>query len=208
MKIYCANVSVLWKRRLIVLYKEIFRKSIHLCSAFVPLLANFYRKTTIGLLALAAVLYTVCQFLSLRGIKVPLVSDITDIAARERDRGKFVLGPLTLVLGIMASLLLWNAQAAAAGILALAFGDGLASLAGKLAGNLHIPRSGGKTCAGSLMCLTAIFVSSFCVLGNAKAALVLALCGMFVEVLPLKDFDNLLIPVLLGGLAQFMQSAA
>lgn len=202
MKIYCAHVGVLWKRRLIFLYKEIFRKSIHLCSAFVPLLLNYFYKTTIALLILAAALYSASQFLSLRGTRVPLISDITDIAARDRDRGKFVLGPLTLVLGIVASALLWSPKAATAGILALAFGDGLASLAGKVFGNLRVPYTGGKTCAGSLMCLTAIFVSSFFVLGNAWAALVLALCGMFLEVLPLKDFDNLLIPVLLGGLAQ------
>lgn len=193
---------MLWKRRLLVLYKEIFRKSIHLCSAFVPLLASRFYKTSIALLFAAAVLYSITQLLSLRGVRVPLVADITDIAARERDRGKFVLGPLTLALGIAAALLLWRPKAACSGILALAFGDGLASLAGKIMGNLRVPYTGGKTCAGSLMCLISIFISSFCVLGNAKAALVLALCGMFVEVLPLKDFDNLLIPILLGALAQ------
>lgn len=202
MKIYCPYVGVLWKRRLIVLYKEIFRKSIHLCSALVPVALALFYKATIALLLLAALVYTFSQIMSLRGKKIPLISDITDIAARERDRGKFVLGPLTLVLGIAACALLWKSQAAAAGILALAFGDGLASLAGKIFGNLHVPLTGGKTCAGSLMCLVAIFVSSFFVLGRADAALALALCGMFIEVLPLKDFDNLLIPVLLGGLAQ------
>ena len=139
----------------------------------------------------------------MRGVRVPLVSDITDMAARERDRGKFVLGPLTLVLGIFLCALLLEPRAAAAGIMALAFGDGLASLAGKFLGNLHIPYTGGKTCAGSLMCLTAIFVSSFCVLGSARTALATALCGMFLEALPLKDFDNLLIPITLGAIAQF-----
>ena len=88
--------------------------------------------------------------------------------------------------------------------MALAFGDGLASLAGKFLGNLHIPYTGGKTCAGSLMCFVAIFVSSFAVLQRADAALVIALCGMLIEVLPLKDFDNILIPLLLGKLAQYL----
>ena len=161
MKIYCPYVGVLWKRRLIVLYKEIFRKAIHLCSAFVPLLLKLNFKATTALLTAAALLYSLTQFLSLRGIRAPIISDITDMAARERDRGKFVLGPLTLVLGILAAALLWRQEAAAAGIFALAFGDGLASLAGKIFGNLHIPRTGGKTCAGSLACLTAIFISSF-----------------------------------------------
>lgn len=204
MKIYCPYVGILWKRRLIVLYKEIFRKSIHLCSCFVPLLLKFAYKTTIGLLIFAAVFYTLTQALSLHGKKVPLVSDITDMAARERDRGKFVLGPLTLVLGILFCALLCPQKAAAVGILALAFGDGLASLAGKFLGNLHIPHTGGKTCAGSLMCFVAIFVSSFCVLQRTDAALAIAFCGMFIEVLPLKDFDNILIPLLLGKMAQYL----
>lgn len=202
MKIYCPFVGVLWKRRLIVLYKEIFRKSIHLCSALVPLALRFFYKTTVALLFLAALVYTISQIMALHGKRIPLVSDITDMAARERDRGKFVLGPLTLVLGIVAAALLLPPKAAAAGILALAFGDGLASLAGKIWGNLHIPYTGGKTCAGSLMCLTAIFISSFCVLGRTDAALAIAMCGMIVEALPLKDFDNLVIPLLLGSLAQ------
>lgn len=204
MKVYCPHVGVLWKRRLIVLYKEIFRKSIHLCSGFVPLCLKYFYKGAIGLLVFAGAFYTLTQVLSLNGRRVPLVSDITDMAARERDRGKFVLGPLTLVLGILLAALFCPPKSAAVGIFALAFGDGLASLAGKLLGNLHIPRTGGKTCAGSLMCLLAIFISSFCVLGRTDAALVLALCGMLVEVLPLKDFDNILIPLLLGKISQYI----
>lgn len=203
MKIYCPYVGILWKRRLIVLYKEIFRKSIHLCSGFMPLFLKLCYPVTIGLLLFAAAFYTLTQILSLRGVKVPLVSDITDIAARERDRGKFVLGPLTLVAGILLAAILCPQKAAAVGIMALAFGDGLASLAGKFLGNLHIPHTGGKTCAGSLMCLIAIFISSFCVTQRADLALVAALCGMFIEVLPLKDFDNILIPLLLGKIAQY-----
>ncbi len=203
MKIYCPFVGVLWKRRLIVLYKEIFRKSIHLCSGFVPLCLKFSYPITIGLLCFAGAFYTLTQILSLRGVKVPFVSDITDMAARERDRGKFVLGPLTLVVGILLAALLCPPKAAAVGILALAFGDGLASLAGKFLGNLRIPYTGGKTCAGSLMCFVAIFVSCFCVMGRADVSLAAALCGMFIEVLPLKDYDNILIPLLLGKIAQY-----
>lgn len=203
MKVFCPYIGLLWKKHLISLYKEIFRKSIHLCAAFVPFfLARFYG-ATMTLLVLAGVGYTLCQILALRGISIPLISDITDMAARARDKGKFVLGPLTLVIGIFLSALLWEQKAAAAGILALAFGDGLASLAGKIFGNLHIPHTGGKTCAGSLVCFLAIFISTFCVLQNAEAALCLAVSGMLIEILPLKDFDNILIPVALGAIVHF-----
>lgn len=203
MKVVCPYIGLLWKKHLISLYKEIFRKSIHLCSAFVPFfLARFYDATMV-LLVLAGVGYAFCQILALRGISIPLVSDITDMAARSRDKGKFVLGPLTLVGGILLSAWLWEQKAAAAGIFALAFGDGLASLAGKVFGNLHIPLTGGKTCAGSLVCFVAIFISSFCVLRNAEAALCLAVSGMLIELLPLKDLDNIIIPVALGAIVHF-----
>lgn len=203
MKIICPHIGLLWKKHLIVFYKEIFRKAIHLCTAFVPLLLAHFYGVTIILLILAGVGYALCQILSLRGISVPVISDIIDMAARERDKGKFVLGPLTLVGGVVLTALLWEPKAAAVGIFALAFGDGLASLAGKIWGNLHVPCTGGKTCAGSLVCFTAIFISSFCVLQNAGASLCIAICGMIIEILPLKDFDNILIPVLLGGIAHF-----
>lgn len=203
MKIICPHIGLLWKKHLIVFYKEIFRKAIHLCTAFVPLLLAHFYGVTIILLILAGVGYALCQILSLRGISVPVISDIIDMAARERDKGKFVLGPLTLVGGVVLTALLWEPKAAVVGIFALAFGDGLASLAGKIWGNLHVPCTGGKTCAGSLVCFTAIFISSFCVLQNAGASLCIAICGMIIEILPLKDFDNILIPVLLGGIAHF-----
>ena len=203
MKILCPHIGLLWKKHLIVFYKEIFRKAIHLCTAFIPLLLAHFYDATIVLLVLTGVGYTICEALSLRGISIPVISDIIDMAARERDKGKFVLGPLTLVIGIVMTALLWDMKAAAVGIFALAFGDGLASLAGKIWGNLHIPFTGGKTCAGSLVCFTAIFISSFCVLQNAGVSLGIAIFGMLIEILPLKDFDNILIPVLLGGIAHF-----
>lgn len=203
MKIICPYIGLLLKKHIIVFYKEIFRKSIHLCAAFIPLFLSRFFNGTIATLACAAFLYILCQNLALRGVSVPIISTITDIAARARDKGKFVLGPLTLVCGIISTALLWNQKAAAVGIFALAFGDGLASLAGKIFGNLHVPFTGGKTCAGSIVCLLAIFISSFCVLQNAAAALCVAVSGMFIELAPLKDFDNVLIPILLGAIAQF-----
>ena len=172
-----------------------------MCTAFVPLLLYWNYGLTLVLLALAAAGYSITQLLSLRGIDVPVISLVTDIAARKRDNGRFVLGPLTLVLGIISAAILWPLQPATIGILALAFGDGLASLGGKLFGRLHIPFTGGKTCAGSLTCFVAIFISCFAICRCTKVALIVAVCGMVIEMLPLKDFDNLLIPVLLGGVA-------
>jgi len=188
----------------IVIRKELFRKTIHLCSALVPFFLTLARIPVLIALAVVLALYIVSELLRLRGINIPLVSAITAAAARKRDENKFVLGPVTLVLGIMGAALLWKQMPATVGIYALSFGDGLASVAGRLIGRVTIPLTKGKTVAGSLTCFTAIFLSCFLVTKSSFVALCIASCGMLIEMLPLKDFDNILIPVLLGGLAQLL----
>lgn len=184
--------------------KEIFRKAIHICTAFIPLLLSKFYWTIEILLVLAALGFSLSEFLRLKGIEVPLVSFITRAASRKRDEGKFVLGPLMLVIGIVCSSLLFNEMCYTIGILSLAFGDGLASLAGKLFGKVKIPISCEKTCAGSLMCFIAIFCVSYAVSGVVKESLIIAFAGMVIEMLPLRDLDNLVIPVALAGLSKFL----
>lgn len=204
--------GILSRQRLLSISKEIFRKTIHLCSAAVPFLASKNKTVVIILLAAALVFYSVSEIIRLSGKEVFLVSAITEAAARKRDENKFVLGPVTLVCGIILSLLLWDPVSSAVGIYALAFGDGLASLAGKLFGRVKIPLAQGKTAAGSLTCFAAIFISCWCTLlyssipvdvNVSLVALRIAALGMFIEVLPLKDLDNVLIPLVLGGAAHF-----
>lgn len=186
-----------WKNSIL---KELFRKTIHLCSAFVPLLLKYYYWQTIILLFAALIFYSISEILRLKGKTIPLVSKITEVAARKRDENKFVLGPVTLVIGIICASLLWAPDKAAMGIFALAFGDGLASLFGKLFGRVHIPFTQGKTACGSLTCFFAVYVSSFAVCRSALVSLIIALTAMLVEVIPMKDLDNVVIPVLVGAM--------
>ena len=184
--------------------KEVFRKSIHICSSLVPFFLDIARAPTIIFLIVALVFYIVSEGLRLYGIEMPVIAKITAVAARKRDENKFVLGPVTLVLGIVICAVLWNQKSAAIGIYALAFGDGFASLFGKLFGRVHIPLTNGKTVFGSLTCFFAVFVSSFLVCHNTQYAYILAFVAMIIEVLPLLDFDNILIPIVIGGIAQHM----
>lgn len=181
--------------------KELFRKSIHMLSAAVPFLLYLAYWPVISLLSSVVVVYVVSEIARLHGKKIPVISMITTFAARERDKNKFVLGPVTLACGIIAAALMWKGECACIGIFALAFGDGSASLAGKLYGRVEVPFTEGKTVAGSLTCFFAIFVSSFIVCRVPSASLILAGTGMIIEILPLRDFDNLIIPVAIGGLA-------
>ena len=180
------------------LAKELFRKSIHICSSFVPFCLGLAYYPTLWLLVFALAGYSLCEFLRLKGVAIPLISKITEVAARKRDENRFVLGPVTLVVGIIIAALVLPPECAKVGIFALAFGDGLASLSGKLIGKITIPGSHGKTVAGSLTCFLAVYIATFCCCQNCYVSLLVGCSAMVLEMLPLSDFDNVLIPVTIG----------
>jgi len=178
---------------------EILRKSIHLLIALVPSLSFFIGvfPTTL-ILAAGVIFYATCETLRMNGKEIPVVSAVTSLAARKRDAGKFVLGPITLGLGAMLSLILYPEPAASIAIYALAFGDGLSSLVGKLFGTIRLPFTGGKSLEGSLTCFTAVFVSAFALSGKALPSIAVAIIATVTEACPLKDFDNIILPLVTG----------
>jgi len=183
---------------------ELVRKSIHLMVGFVPTLAAFNLNLTLGLLASGTLMYALSESLRMSGIDVPVVSRVTALAARRRDSGKYVMGPVTLGLGALLSLLFYPNPAASIAIYALAFGDGLSSLVGKLFGTVRLPFTGGKSLEGSLTCLVAVFVASMAVRGEILPSLGIAVFATAVEAMPLKDLDNIALPVLTGALATLL----
>lgn len=203
-RIQSFETGVLIRQKINSIKKELFRKTIHLCSAFVPLFLRLMYWPTIILLLLAVIVYSVCEVARYHGKTIPLISKITEVAARKRDENKFVLGPVTLVFGILIAALLLPLGSATVGIYALSFGDGLASLVGKTFGRHCIPFTKGKTYAGSLACFFAVFVSCFCCCLNPLIALVIGISAMVIEMLPLKDFDNLIIPIAIGSIYRFL----
>jgi phytol kinase len=182
---------------------EILRKSIHLLIALVPTLAWINTPVTIALLAAGTLVYTACEALRMKGIRVPVVSRVTSLAARRRDTGKFVRGPITLGLGALLCLLIFPYEAASIAIYSLAFGDGLSSLVGKLFGRIRLPLTGGKSLEGSLTCFTAVFIASSLVSRNPIGSLGVAAVAMVTEAAPLKDFDNIILPLVAGAAALF-----
>jgi phytol kinase len=183
---------------------EILRKGIHLLIAFVPGIAQISLGLAVGLLSGGVLFYATCEDLRLRGYRVPVVSELTSRAARRRDANRFVLGPITLGLGALLSLLLYPNPAASIAIYALAFGDGLSSLVGKSLGSIRIPFTGGKSVEGSLTCLVAVFIASLAVTGDAPHSFLIAVAAMVIEAAPTKDFDNIIMPVLVGAIATML----
>jgi dolichol kinase len=180
---------------------EFVRKSLHLLIALVPMLASVNLPATLALLAVGTVFYALAETSRLRGVPVPVVSDLTLIASRERDRNGFVLGPITLGLGAMLSLLLYPSPAASIAIYALAFGDGFASLVGTIVRGPRIPFLRGKTWSGSLACFTAVFIVALRVTSRPVYALIIATSATILEAVPSGNFDNIILPFGVGMIA-------
>ncbi len=177
---------------------ELVRKSLHFLIAIGPVLASVNLPATLALLAFGTLFYAFAESSRRHGSPIIVVSDLTVIASRERDRAGFVLGPVTLGLGAMISLLLYPEPAASIAIYALAFGDGLAALVGKVVGGPRIPVLRGKTLSGSLSCFGAVFVMAFHVSGRPVESLAIAGVATVLEGVPTGNFDNIIIPFGVG----------
>lgn len=86
---------------------ECVRKSIHLSSALIVVFARYWFKPTIAGMICVTVLYSVSEVLRMHNHNLPFIAKITRCAARPRDKGRFVLGPVTLACGVLAALLLF-----------------------------------------------------------------------------------------------------
>jgi dolichol kinase len=181
---------------------EIVRKSIHFLIALIPLMASVSHTFTVFFLMAGILCYGYMEALRFSGVTVPLISSLTAMASRSRDKGRFVMGPVTLGLGALMALVFYPSPAASIAIYALAFGDGFASLAGKLFGRTRPAFLAGKSLEGSLACFSMVFISAWHVCGSLHISLVAALTAALAEALPLDDLDNLLIPIAVGFAVQ------
>lgn len=188
---------------------ELIRKGLHFLIALAPVLAVLHKPFTLVLLITGTAAYTVMEYLRRRGFTIPVISSLTVAASRRRDMGRFVLGPVTLGIGAILPLLLFPPQIAAIAIYALAFGDGTASLAGKFLGRVRPRMFFGKSLEGSLACFLGVLFSAYLVTfcyGNKNwhTALIAAITATAAEVIPVKDWDNVIIPLAVGLIMLFV----
>lgn len=199
------------KRKLIsfdetVFRKEFLRKSIHMLIALVPFIASFSRVAAMVLLASGVMAYSFMELMRVQGQSVAFISSLTSFVSRDRDKGHFVLGPVTLGVGAMGALLLYPMPVAAIAIYALAFGDGFSSLVGRLFGKIKVPFLQGKTLEGSIACFLAVFIAAFKLTNRIPESMIIALGATLLEAIPSGDMDNILIPVGTGYLALLVVS--
>lgn len=189
------------------LITEFYRKGIHLLIGLVPLAAAYQFRLTVMVLTAGTLFYTFAEMLRLSGREVYIISGVTRAASRMRDRDRFVLGPVTLALGALLALMLYPERAAFIAIYALAFGDSMSSIAGKLFGRLEIPFTGGKTFVGSASCFMIVYMAAVILYRDPVVSMGIALTATMIEALPSTDFDNILIPVGTGFAAEYLFTA-
>jgi len=182
---------------------ELIRKSLHFLIALAPVIAGINKLFALVFLASGTLAYTVMESLRHHGKPIPVVSRLTVAASRRRDMGRFVLGPVTLGIGAFLPLLIFPLPAASIAVYALAFGDGTASLAGKFFGRIRPPFLFGKSLEGSLACFLGVLLSAWLYTvslgnGNISVSLIAALTATITEIIPLKDWDNIIIPMAVG----------
>jgi dolichol kinase len=177
---------------------EFARKGLHILIAAVPSLAAVSLSNTALLLMGGILFYTWAESMRFLGIPMPVISSVTEAVLRKREQGRFALGPATLGLGALLSLLLFPPSVAAAAIYALAFGDSAAGIIGRFLGRFRPAFLAGKSLEGSLACFAAAFFAGFLVFREWKIALAVGLGSMLADALPIKDFDNLLLPLAAG----------
>ena len=90
---YLTNVRSSNTKDIDELKTEFIRKSIHFLIALSPSMASVNRPATVLILIIGTLGYTLMEYFRLSGVKVPVISSLTNMASRSRDMGHFVLGP-------------------------------------------------------------------------------------------------------------------
>jgi len=177
---------------------ELLRKCIHMLIALVPSLAALGRSNAALLLMAGILFYSCAESLRFLEFSLPLISSVTRTVSRKREQGHFALAPVTLGLGALIALIIFPPPQAAAAIYALAFGDSASTIAGKFLGRLRPAFLSGKSVEGSFACFTASALVAYLVFFDLKTSFAVGFASLLVDALPLREFDNILLPLAAG----------
>ena len=181
--------------------KEIARKGLHILIGFLPIIASRSYTAAYILLISGAVIYALSELTRLRWngdkkfLPYRVIRATSLFVSRPGEATHFIFAPITLAAGAGLTLFLFPENAMKAGILALAFGDTAATLAGKFCCRKKRNKYGVKTITGTAACF---IVSSLCiwfVVNDLTISLAAGAVAALCEMTTLKDFDNLLIPL-------------
>ncbi len=177
---------------------EAVRKAIHACAAIVPTLALWSKGFTLWLVGGVTGLFVLSEWLRLLGVAVPVLSRVTWATMRPSEPRRIVLGPILYGIGIFLTLALFPRAGATVGVLILAVGDSVASLAGRAFGSTALPHNPGKTLVGSFsLFAVGVIIATFFV--SIPWAFAVGAAAALVESLSVGAADNLLLPIVAAG---------
>lgn len=178
---------------------EFARKSVHLISLCVPLV-TYYSVGIAQLIILFFILfYSYSEFCKVRG-KPFFAHALINKMQRDEELKMYAKAPLFLAIGVLMAITFFTWKAALVGIYYAGFCDTVAALAGKKWGKTTLPLFTRKTYLGSLAFLVAALPVSFYFFQPSKA-IILSIGGAFLESLPFKDWDNLILPIVITFIA-------
>ncbi len=182
--------------------RELWRKSIHFSGIFFLPILLWRRDVFVSLLTLFLIAYLLVEICARRGVRIPILSALTERCKRPSEQGRLSRGALFLVISGIVTPYLFGSAAAALGLAQVFVADTVSTLVGMQWGTVKLPYSEGKSWAGSI----AFFLSAF-FLGLYFTAwpktLLLAAVGAILESLPIPEADNLTIPLAVGLAARF-----
>ncbi len=186
------------KNRRLPSRNDYFRESIHASGIFVPVVAGFISvPLAVSLICLVIALYSISELGRVQGKSMPVISQITRIAASQSELCEFTVAPIYFAVGITLTLVLFPTPVNSAAIAIFALGDSTASLIGGTLTNKPLLLNKTKTLEGSI----SVFLFGF-LAGALFVAPWLAFVGaataMMVEYLPSPINDNLSIPLVTG----------
>jgi len=194
------------------------RKIIHIGTGPIFVLSWLFFKDVPSARFLAALVpFSITIQFALVGLGILKDEAAVKAMSRTGDRREILRGPLFYgIIFVLLTIIYWlDSPIGIVALMLMCGGDGLADILGRRFGQRRLPWNQGKSWMGSLgmflggwllaLAVIAVFVSSGIFASPIGIYLlpitVIALAGMLVESLPLKDIDNLtvtLVAILLG----------
>lgn len=179
-----------------VLTKEmLLRKATHSSGAFTLLLISYFGLFNTQLLIIfMIVLFSLSEYLRLKGKSLPLFTWVTYSMALGVEKTNIVTTPIWYALGVLTTITFFPFRYALIGVLTLTLGDVAASLVGQSIADKHsYPFNKSKSVEGTLAgFLVAVLFCSF--FSDPYISVIGCFVGMLVEALPFPFDDNISVP--------------
>lgn len=182
--------------------QELSRKSVHFLGLSSLILLYYNRWAFVGIATAYLFFYLWLEWTTLHGGHVPFLSALLVRCKRDDEKDRMAQGGIAMVVACIMTATFFGTRPAAIGLSQIFVADVFASLAGMKWGKTKLFYSPSKSWVGTMaFFLAASFISRCFVPWNE--ALVLGAVGSLMESLPIKDWDNLTVPMTVSCMAYF-----